>query len=124
MRLLDAASCDFAQDDTRSMTAVDLFSVSLTLALGYQTMSNPSFEVESLVKVTDGMAVVLARRLDSMDFTLRPGSLLNGVSVSGGEIPRAINDAGQIRFDLWGFFLENPHDLSKFSVGQIVTLTN
>jgi hypothetical protein len=28
--LLDAASCDFAQDDTRSMTEVNLFSVSLT----------------------------------------------------------------------------------------------
>lgn len=83
---------------------------------------NPRFEIESILEGCAGKPLVTARRLDNRDFLLQRGSLLGGVAILSGNIPRAINEAGQQRSDLWGFWLCDPADVARFSVGQVVEL--
>ena len=82
----------------------------------------PHFVVESLVASAGGVPLVLARRINDHDFVVRNGSLLNGVSITAADMPRALNAVGNVRADLWGFFLKSVDDLPKFAIGQTVKL--
>lgn len=85
---------------------------------------NPSFEVEEVSTVTNVGVLVVARKLDVLDFKLHDHSLLNGVPISGGDIPRKLNESGTPILSTWVFFLKNEKDQHKFRKGQLVELTH
>jgi len=83
----------------------------------------PSFEVEDISSITNVGVVVFARRLNQLDFELNEKSLLDGVPITGGDIPRKLSESGEQAFSTWGFFLKNEEDKDKFHKGQKVQLT-
>jgi hypothetical protein len=83
---------------------------------------DPHFVVESLVESLGGSPWVVARRLDDNELRIRNGSMLNGVPIENADLLRAVNEVGEGRDDIWGFFLKNVGDLQRFTVGQTVTL--
>jgi len=85
---------------------------------------NPSFEVEGITTITNVGVVVLARKLNELDFKLNKYSLLGGVPISGGDIPRKLSESGVPILSTWGFFLKNEKDQNKFKKGQLVELTH
>lgn len=85
--------------------------------------SRPLFEVEQLVKLSDGKVLVLARHLDNEDFCVVNGLTLGDAPIRGGDIPRAVDAEGKQRFALWGFWLKDASDIKLFEVGQRVELS-
>lgn len=84
----------------------------------------PSFEVEDIISIENVGIVVLARRLDQIDFELNEKSTLGGVPVISGDIPRKLSESGEPNFSVWGFFLKNEKDKDKFQKGRKVHLTH
>ena len=84
--------------------------------------TDPHFVVESLVESLGGSPWVVARRLDDHDLLIRYGTMLNGVPIANADIVRALNEVGEGRDDVWGFFLNSVDDLRRFTVGQTVAL--
>ena len=81
------------------------------------------FEVENVVNLTDQGVLIFAKTMDDTEFFVKAGQQLNGCEISGGSIPRALEEDGRPRFDLWGFLLKNRNDEARFSVGDIVELS-
>lgn len=84
--------------------------------------TDPHFVVEGLVENLGGSPWVLARRLDNHDLLIRYGVTLNGVPIVNADIVRALNEVGEGKDDVWGFFLNSLDDLRRFAVGQTVVL--
>ena len=84
-------------------------------------MSLPvQFQVEAVVS---GVGVVMARQLTPGDFALGERPRLGGVAIRREvSMPRALNSAGQPRFDLFAFRPVSAADLSRFVVGATVGL--
>jgi len=80
------------------------------------------FIVEAVTTISGRGVLVLARRGDAVEFWLNASTTLDGCPVAGGDIPRALDESGKPRLDLWGFFLRNDRDREKFSVGKVVQL--
>jgi hypothetical protein len=80
------------------------------------------FEVEDVLRYGGLGYRVLAKRLDETKFWLNNSTKLNGVPIRYGDIPRALDEHGDQRLDLWGFILLNESDRKKFQVGEIVDL--
>ena len=85
--------------------------------------SNPKFEIEEISIIANVGALVMARKLNELDFELGSNSLLGGVPISGGDIPRKLSETGAPSLSSWGFFLKNQNDKDKFQKGQVVELT-
>ena len=76
------------------------------------------FEVEAVVS-----GVIIARQLTPGGFALGERPLLGGVAIRREvSMPRAVNSAGQPRFDLFAFQPVSAADLSRFVVGVTVSL--
>ena len=86
--------------------------------------TNPSFEIEEISTIANVGVLVIARKLDKLDFKLNNQSMLGGVPVSDGDIPRKLNESGAPILSTWGFFLKNKKDQNKFKKGQLVELTH
>ncbi len=86
-------------------------------------MSLPKFEIEGVFQITGRGMFVFARSLNKKDFFVSEGFLLGGEPIRGGDIPRIVNDEGGCRTDIWGFWLTNPDSASRFTVGEVVELT-
>ena len=85
---------------------------------------NPSFEVEEVNTVSNVGVLVIARKLDELDFKLNDRSLLGGVPISGGDIPRNLNESGAQILSTWGFFLKSEKDQNKFKKGDTEGFVN
>ena len=76
------------------------------------------FKVEAVVS-----GVVMARQLTRGDFILGERPRLGGVAIRREVcMPRALNSAGQPRFDIFAFRPVSAADLSRFVVGVTVSL--
>jgi hypothetical protein len=80
------------------------------------------FEIEDVSRLGGLGYLVLAKRLDETEFWLNNSTRLNGVPIRHGDIPRALDEHGDQRLDLWGFILLDEADRKKFKVGEIVDL--
>ena len=87
-----------------------------------ETKQNAKFKVEQTVTVSGRGAIVFAQPVDDNDFDLSEKMYLNGVKVTHADIPRALDEHGKQRLDIWGFCIEDEKDLSHFFEGQIVEL--
>ena len=83
---------------------------------------SPKFKIEQICNFS-GRGFVFAKCLDESDFLFKSGFYLGNAKVVYCDIPRLIYDEGKQRYDIWGFNLELLEDLGKFSVGDIVTLS-
>ena len=81
------------------------------------------FELESVTRLVGRGALIFARIIGNTEFIVKPGLELHGCEILGGDIPRIVNDDGSQRLDCWGFQLKNSDDHAKFSVGDIVELS-
>lgn len=63
------------------------------------------FEVEDVSLITGRGYLVSARRLDDGEFWINDTARLDGAAIRHPDIPRAVDDQGRQRLDLWGFFL-------------------
>jgi hypothetical protein len=78
------------------------------------------FEVQSII---DGVRpFVIVRAVEPGLFGVTQFSTLNGAPVRKFDLPKAVDEAGKPRLDLYGFILERREDLAKFTVGQRVDL--
>ncbi len=67
--------------------------------------------------------IILARRVEAIDFVLTEESTLNGCPVQKHlEMPRALDAAGSPRLDIFAFTLRDGRDRVRFQPGQIVEL--
>jgi len=82
------------------------------------------FEIESIFKITNRGYFVLARHLNQgQDFVVTDKSFLGGVELAKYlDIPRATNDKGEQRYDLFAFHLKNDEDNSKLKPKTVVDL--
>lgn len=80
------------------------------------------FEIEAVSSVTGQGYLVMARRLDEVEFWINGSTRLDGAAVRHGDIPRALDQHGKPRLDLWGFFLTNDADSHRFQPGKRVEL--
>jgi hypothetical protein len=80
-----------------------------------------AFEVEKVFEIA-GRGVVFARALEDANFPFTVEATLQGCAVTGFDVPRAVGSDGQVRRDLFAFFLERAGDRGKFSKGQRVKL--
>lgn len=48
---------------------------------------------------------------------------LDGAGIKAFQIPRALDEEGKLRRDLFAFLLKDKSELSRFVVGKIVKLT-
>ena len=80
------------------------------------------FEVESVSAIGSRGYLVIAKRCDDVDFWLNSSTKLNGCAISHADIPRTLDENGQQRRDIWGFFLENQEDYTGFEPGNLVYL--
>ena len=82
------------------------------------------FEIESVIKITNRGYFVFARHLTpGQTFVVTNKSFFGGVELTKYlDIPRAINDKGEQRFDLFTFHLKNEEDNSKLRPKTIVDL--
>jgi hypothetical protein len=82
------------------------------------------FEIESVIKVTNRGYYVLARRLISgQNFVVTDKSFLGGVELTKYlDIPRATNEKGEQRQDLFSFNIKNDDDNSKLKPKTVVEL--
>lgn len=82
------------------------------------------FEIESVVKTTNRGYYVLARHLTpGQNFVVTNKSFLGGVELTTYlNIPRATNDKGERRYDLFVFHLKNEEDVSKLKPKTVVEL--
>jgi len=83
---------------------------------------DPHFVVELLVESLGGLPWVGVRRLDDNDLRIRNGSMLNGVPIENADLVRGLNEVGEGKGDVWGFFLKSASDLQHFTIGQTVVL--
>jgi len=81
------------------------------------------FEVENVSTLTGRGPLILARIIGTEEFRVVPGLELNGCKIVGGDIPRILDDHGNPRCDCWGFLLENETDKARFSIGDLVELS-
>ncbi len=76
------------------------------------------FEIEEFIP---RLSLVMARSLDGSEFEVGEAALLNGCRVSSWDIPRAADDDGCQRLDLFGFIVE-VDDPAKFAPGRLALL--
>lgn len=83
------------------------------------------FEIESVIKITKRGYFIFARQLTpGQNFVVTDKSFLGGVELKKYlEIPRAINDKGEQRYDLFAFHLKNDEDNIKLNTKTVVVLT-
>jgi hypothetical protein len=82
------------------------------------------FEIESVSKITNRGYFAFARQLTSgQNFVVTDKSFLGGVELTKYlDIPRAINDKGEQRYDLFVFHLKNEEDNNKLKPKTVVEL--
>jgi hypothetical protein len=82
------------------------------------------FEIESVFKITNRGYFVSARHLiPEQNFLITDKSFLGGVELNKYlDVPRAINDKGEQRSDLFAFHLKNDEDRTKLTPMTIVAL--
>lgn len=82
-------------------------------------------EIESVFKITNRGYFVLARQLTpGQNFVVTDKSFLGGVELTKYlDIPRATNDKGEQRLDLFAFHLKNDEDNNKLKPNTVVELT-
>lgn len=82
------------------------------------------FEIESIVSIANRGYYVLARHLiPGQEFHITCKSFLGDVElVDYIDIPRAINEKGEQRTDLFSFHIKNPEDNKKLAKNQIAEL--
>ena len=82
------------------------------------------FEIESVIKVTNRGYYVLAKRLSAeQNFVVTDKSFLGGVELTKYlNIPRATNEKGEQRHDLFAFHIKNEEDNSKLKPKAVVEL--
>ena len=81
------------------------------------------FEVENVAMIAGRGPLILVRRIGNTDFNVKPGLELHGREIIGGDIPRALDDEGNPRLDIWGFLLKYEGDKNEFAIGDIVELS-
>lgn len=84
----------------------------------------PKFEIESMFNILGRDQVcVTAKRLDDLYFKMSDNSTLNDIPIENfTDIPRAHDNDGNIRYDLFVFMLKDKDDKEKLVKGQIVEL--
>ncbi|MCB1045548.1 MAG: hypothetical protein KDC35_21590 [Acidobacteria bacterium] len=80
------------------------------------------FQVEYVMRVQNVGVFVFAHRCDNEEFWINESAKLNGCSITHGDIPRAFDERGNPRLDIWAFLLKNEGDVRNFSVGDVVYL--
>lgn len=83
------------------------------------------FEIELVVSDKRKDNYVIARLLDpGQNFNVQENSFLNQVPIKSGVIsPRAMDETGAPKFDLFIFYTVNPEDIQAFEKLMIVELT-
>lgn len=87
-------------------------------------IESAKFEVEDVSPITGQGYLVLARRLDDTDFWINESTQLDGAAIRHGDTPRALDEEGNQRMDLWGFLLANDEDSQRFNPGKVVELVS
>jgi len=82
----------------------------------------PKFEVEKIFSISGRGTAVMVKRLNDIEFELKPGTKLENALIKGGDIPRKLDEKGNCRTDVWVFILKSEKDSSLFSVCQLVEL--
>ncbi len=82
------------------------------------------FEIESVIRITNRGYFVFARQLTSgQNFVVTDKSFLDGIELTKYlDIPRATNDKGEQRYDLFVFNLKNEEDNNKLKPKTVVEL--
>ena len=81
------------------------------------------FQVEQTAWIAEHLPVVLARILEPQAFDLGAAATLGGcLLLQFVEIPRALRADGSPRVDLFAFVLVHPHELARFTPGEVVEL--
>lgn len=83
------------------------------------------FEIENIIEVGDTNKVyILAKLLNTrLDWKLTDESAIGQVQIEKWcDSPRAINNDGDLRLDLFSFVLKNNDDKTKLKVNQIAEL--
>ncbi|PIA77431.1 hypothetical protein BFR04_08260 [Gaetbulibacter sp. 4G1] len=82
------------------------------------------FEIESVFKITGRGYFVTAKLVEEgKGFWLPENSKLGNIEITTSLTqPRAIDENGNVRLDLWAFQLKNDSDSEKFKEGEIVEL--
>ncbi|MEM6339452.1 MAG: hypothetical protein AAF673_05990 [Pseudomonadota bacterium] len=83
------------------------------------------FKIEYVFKVTGRGYFVTATLIENeRTFSLSEKSKLGEVGITSYvDKPRAIDEDGNIRHDLWAFQIKNERDADKLQRGQIVELS-
>ena len=86
-------------------------------------MKSTVFVIEGTFEGGDGRGYVVARVLGSAAFDVGPDAVLGGCPVEQWlEIPRALDEAGRQRADLFGFCLKDTADRVRLKAGDRVVL--
>lgn len=86
-------------------------------------MKSTEFVIEATFQGGDGRVYVVARVLGSAAFDAGPDAILGGCAVEQWlEIPRALDEAGRQRTDLFGFCLKDAADRVRLKDGGRVVL--
>jgi hypothetical protein len=81
------------------------------------------FEIDHIFeKVTRNSPHIIARLLNEQDFKLTESSTFGGFELKSFSIPRATDDEGKPRFDIFAFNLKDKSKREHFKRGQVVQL--
>ncbi len=82
------------------------------------------FEIQSIFKITNRGYYVLARHLNpGQNFVVTEKSFLGAAELAKYlDIPKATNDKGEQRYDLFAFHLKNDEDNTKLKPNTVVEL--
>lgn len=85
----------------------------------------PKFEIEGIFQITNIGLAIAARLIDkTCNFHLTDHSELGGIPIKNWyDIPRAKDEDGVLRLDLFIFCLKNPADKDKLKENEVVELT-
>jgi len=81
------------------------------------------FEVVEISTSTGLGTVVIVRKVNSSEFVIHAGLLLNGCEITAGIEPRVIEGYGNLSGDQWGFTLKNASDKARFTIGTVIELS-
>ena len=88
-------------------------------------MSNDKvlFEVKRVSTLSDKSLLVFGKFTGKKNFTIKAGVLLNNCETIGASLSSLLDENDNQRWDCREFSLRNYQDKSKFSVGDVVELT-
>lgn len=112
----------FGMEDHELLKAVRRLKQQMRTGQLQRLDTEASFEVEASLEI-GGRGYVFARVLSDVEFEVLDGATLGDVSIERWlEQPRALQEDGAPRTDLFAFCLADVQDLAKFNEGMLVTL--